>query len=311
MITIPSRTRPDRLHVVTGAGTPDARCTCEAAMFGRACWAVEEANEILKRERELHERASAALRKDRSVESVFDSATAFTPETLAKLKAPLDPSRVATIPDGPAKGSPYLPGHDVIRTANELFGFGNWGFELVSPPWAERGESKGGTLYVVWLAMGRVFLRGGYSFADLGSNQQSGPGAAAVEMSIKGAVTDSLKRCLMHLGDQFGLVLYDKETKRAELVREFAEASGETESNGAKPALRERLGHTAGIPWEQLTQGMKELRLTAADLKPYLGGDFSAAALSRYLSTPKALTVGQLLTLIDVNRAAEQQEVRR
>ena len=310
MITIPSRTRPDRLHVVTGEGTPDVRCTCEAAMFGRGCWAVDEAAEILKRERELHERATAALRKD-EMTTVFESDTAFTPETLAKLGSPLDPQRVAIIPDGPAKGSPYLPGHDVIRTANELFGFGNWGFELISPPWAERGESKGGTPYTVWLAMGRVWIRGGLSFTDLGSNQQSGPGAAAVEMSIKGAVTDSLKRCLMHLGDQFGLVLYDKETKRAELVREFAEASGETESNGAKPALRERLGHTAGIPWEQLTQGMKELRLTAADLKPYLGGDFSAAALSRYLSTPKALTVGQLLTLIDVNRAAEQQEVRR
>ena len=49
----------------------------------------------------------------------------------------------------------------------------------------------------------------------------------------------------------------------------------------------------------------------AADLKPYLGGEFSAAALSRYLSTPKALTVGQLLTMIDVNRAAEQQEAQR
>ena len=311
MITFASHSTPDSWHVVTGEGTPDARCTCMAAMFGQDCWAVARAAEIVQRERELHARASAALRKDRTVESVFESATAFKPETLAKLKAPLDPKRVLAIPDGPAKGSPYLPGYDVIETANAIFGYGNWGFELVSPPWAERGEGKDGKPYTVWLAMGRVYIRGGFTFTDLGSNQQSGPGAAAVEMSAKGAVTDSLKRCLMHYGDQFGLVLHDKDTNRAELEREFAEASGETrapESNGAKPPLRDRLD---GTPWTELTAGMKELRLSPNQVKPYLGGEFSAKALSLYLSTPKALTVGQLLTLIDVNRAAEQQEAQR
>ena len=156
--------------------------------------------------------------------------TAFTPEALAALAGPLDPRRVSVMPDGsPSAGVPYLEGHDVIQTANQIFGFGNWGFELTCPPWAERGtgkayQDKPGQPYTVWMALGRLTVRGGLTFSDIGSNLQSGPGGSATEMSVKGAATDALKRCLRLYGNQFGLVLYDKGMGRADLEEAFDHA---------------------------------------------------------------------------------------
>lgn len=134
-----------------------------------------------------------------------------------ELAKPLDPHRVSIMPDGPAKGSKYLTGQDVIETANRIFGYGAWGFELLSPPICLEREGN----YEVWGAHGQVRVEGGGTFSDFGTCVRNGRGSGGLEMAIKGAVTDCVKRCLRNYGDQFGLVLYEKGLTMADLNREF------------------------------------------------------------------------------------------
>lgn len=137
-------------------------------------------------------------------------------QALHDLALPLNPARVEALPAGhPAAGKPYLPGDDVIRRANEIFGFAGWSFSAGQPFALAQGDADGkGT---VWAAMGRVTV-GEASYEDMGTNTQSGWGAHAIEMSAKGAVTDAVKRCLTYLGDQFGLVLRDKDLTPEQLA---------------------------------------------------------------------------------------------
>lgn len=144
-------------------------------------------------------------------------------EVKLQLAQPLDPHRVTVGQNGPLQGIKYLEGEDVIRTANRIFGYGEWGFELIGQPWAvEKGEQgTRNTLYEVWAAHGRLSVSGGGSFADVGTCVRSGAGSGGLEMAIKGAVTDCVKRCLRNYGDQFGLILYDKTTDMAGLAADF------------------------------------------------------------------------------------------
>lgn len=152
--------------------------------------------------------------------------TIFGDQLINELNSPLDPARVVTMADGPSAGVPYLAGYDVIQRANELFGYGNWGFELLALPTMHEGTNKSGGGYTVWMAHGRLTVRGGLVFSDMGTNLQSGPGGPATEMASKGAVTDAMKRCLKQYGSQFGLVLYDKSMSRAELEADYQSAHG-------------------------------------------------------------------------------------
>ena len=130
------------------------------------------------------------------------------------------------MPDGPARGTKYLTGQDVIETANRIFGYGGWGFELITPPICIEKEGN----YEVWGAHGVLRIDGGGSFSDFGTCVRNGRGAPGLEMAIKGAVTDCVKRCLRNYGDQFGLVLYEKGLTMADLNREFQQGGSASEA---------------------------------------------------------------------------------
>lgn len=144
---------------------------------------------------------------------------------IIELDKPLDPARITTFSQGPQKGVRYLEGEDVIRTANRIFGYGGWGYRLIGQPvCVEDGEQgSNNTPYQVWTAHVELTVEGCQPIADLGTNTRQGKGAAALEMAIKGAVTDGIKRCLKTFGDQFGLVLYDKDVS----LRDLQEAHGD------------------------------------------------------------------------------------
>lgn len=140
----------------------------------------------------------------------------FTDRTLRRLKAPINPRRVRRLDAGPAKGAPYLDGEDVIDTLNEIFGYGEWSFELVGQPWVAESGVEGSnktTPYEVWCCIGTLTV-GGAKHSGFGTNVRSGTGSAGLEMAIKGATTDALKRAAVHYGDQFGLGLRDKPDDR-------------------------------------------------------------------------------------------------
>lgn len=140
---------------------------------------------------------------------------------LERLSQPLDPSRVKSREGGGGRSLSYIEGHDAIRTANEIFGVGNWSYrvrELVSlgeEP-VERNDRSGfraGYRAVVEVSVSFDPQKLPVVFSDVGygdSLEYTGSRITVHELASKEAVTDALKRALKNFGDQFGLSLYDK-----------------------------------------------------------------------------------------------------
>jgi hypothetical protein len=176
------------------------------------------------------------------LENQMDPFTCSRPEDLSdltdrvlwKLRQPLDMSRVKRR-QAPGLGTvPYLEGYDVIDRANVIFDFA-WSFDLLGGPEVVRWQKK----VLIWNQqerrkvpaldsngkeqldeVGIVYVTGKvsvelkgrqYVHADLGRCIFTGDTPEALDMALAGAVTDCLKRCFRHLGDQFGNLLYDKE----------------------------------------------------------------------------------------------------
>ena len=200
-------------------------------------------------------------------------------QALHELALPLNPARVLTLPHGHrAAGLPYLPAHDVIGRANEIFGFGGWSSELLGQPFVlspVAGDGKG----ELWAAMVRVtILATGASYSDMGIGERSGAGPAALEMAAKGAVSDGVKRALTYLGAQFGLVLRDKSMDRATLETEWQAAEHESPSATPPDEPVEWVGHLArlmkdeGLKLADLTMVIPVAEITKADVVRVVGG---------------------------------------
>lgn len=183
----------------------------------------------------------------------------FSQDILALLGESLNHERIVTFSSGPQRGIKYLEGHDVIVAANRIFGYGNWGYRLVGQPWVLEDGTQGqnGTPYQVWAAAVELTITGCHPILELGTNTRQGAGSASLEMAIKGAVTDGMKRCLKNFGDQFGLVLYDKDN-------EYWDAPDDHRTNTAPPPETPRQrpqGASQSAPVELSPTGMIEVEL--------------------------------------------------
>lgn len=234
---------------------------------------------------------------------------------VGQLNQPLDPKRITTFSQGPQKGVRYLEGEDVIRTANRIFGYGGWGYRLVGQPvCVEDGEQgANNTLYQVWTAHVELTVAGCPPISDLGTNTRQGKGAASLEMAIKGAVTDGIKRCLKTFGDQFGLVLYDKDVSTQMLAREYAEAHGEPERQtvqrdtiptASAPSRAPREATGSADDWVRLTtELMRKENVTSSEVKKVFGGKgFSKELMEQWLAEDSSRTVEEIVELALVGR---------
>lgn len=139
-------------------------------------------------------------------------------ELAEKLSQPLDASRVKSRPNGRGGQLSYLETHDVIRAANDIFGFGKWGHDVVelrqiAGTAVHNNEGKVGYcvgyVCVIRLTVDGCVPVSGVGYGDATEYRES----AAVtthELAAKEAESDALKRALKNFGDQFGLALYDK-----------------------------------------------------------------------------------------------------
>jgi DNA repair and recombination protein RAD52 len=144
------------------------------------------------------------------------------------LAGPLSPERVRPLQ---ANGRPvlrdgkqvyYMEAWDLIEQANAIFGFGCWSRETVTvesvhpPVLRENAQDVHKTVVVAsfWAKVRITVTDGSRSIVREGcgaaTSYQKTMGEA-VEMAIKSAETDAMKRALMTFGSQFGLALYDKE----------------------------------------------------------------------------------------------------
>lgn len=137
-------------------------------------------------------------------------------EVIEKLNRPLDHSRIKTRAGGGGRELAYLKGHNIIDVANEILGYGQWGYDLLNVELinviGEGGEVLGG----YYAARVRLNVAGCIPITEEGVcpiQEGRNPRARidAHDMARKGAVTDAMKRAFRCFGDQFGNSLYDNE----------------------------------------------------------------------------------------------------
>lgn len=151
-----------------------------------------------------------------------------------ELAKPLDGTRVKQRPNGRGGQLSYIETHDSIRTANEIFGFGNWGHEIMSHKLIDtivvhNSDQKPG-VHVGYICVVKLTVEGclptsGVGYGDATEYRESGP-VTAHELAAKEAESDALKRALKNFGDQFGLALYDKDAANSGHVEGQIAATG-------------------------------------------------------------------------------------
>ena len=130
----------------------------------------------------------------------------FTTQIVESLQQSLDISRVKSRRQQGQDVS-YLESWDVIDTANNIFGFDQWTTRIVDVKVEDLGIR----------AIVEVKVRG-VTREDVGFNayavaEGKAPTKRAMETSLKGAVSDAMKRAFRTFGPQFGNDLYDKENE--------------------------------------------------------------------------------------------------
>lgn len=177
-----------------------------------------------------------------AADAAVGMAQGVTLEVGERLNEDLDMARVKQI-----RGKDYLAVHDVIRTANRIFGFGRWGHEVVelasigsTPKTAEDGRSG---VYVGYRCTVRLTVAGclpvcGVGYGD-GVEYQEQSAVTAHELAVKEAESDALKRAFRNFGDQFGLILYAKADEKKRIAAEKATKEADRIAND--PEAREKL----------------------------------------------------------------------
>ena len=169
---------------------------------------------------------------------------ALSPNVNDAMRQPLDPKLVSERKGRGGRRFSYIEGHTAIDQANQVFGYGGWGYELVGE--VTLREFKSGAAYSATV---RVTVPGAPSRTDVGFQPVSDDSAEGHETAYKGAVTDALKRALRSFGDRFGNGLYgDPPTSagherrhpqprqpRSEQRPAPASASRSSRSNGTRP----------------------------------------------------------------------------
>lgn len=139
----------------------------------------------------------------------------FDKETEAKLQAKLEPSVIRQREESGFKLD-YLEGWYVIDKLNEIFGFGNWNYEIKELVEVSKNINQKNNIEIGYRARVRLEVLGrvAVSREDVGfGNGIARQEYKAHENAGKEAVTDALKRACRTFGNVFGNTLYDKEKK--------------------------------------------------------------------------------------------------
>ncbi|MGJ0338595.1 Rad52/Rad22 family DNA repair protein [Aliarcobacter cryaerophilus] len=153
----------------------------------------------------------------------------FDKKQLDILNQELDSSRIKTRDKGNISLS-YIEGHDVIETANKIFGFGNWSYSISKLEQVSQEQNQNQNQVICYKAIVQVLVHSENHTQEL-SREDVGFGtgvaktqADAHEGAAKEAVTDALKRAMRSFGNQFGNSLYDK----SRLIRTNEQANNES-----------------------------------------------------------------------------------
>ena len=139
----------------------------------------------------------------------------FNEKQLQVLSYELDSSRIKTREKGNISLS-YIEGHDVIESANKIFGYGNWSYSISKLEQVSQEQNHNQNIIICYKAIVRVIAQDtSHTKETIREDVGFGSGVAktlsdAHEGAAKEAVTDALKRAMRTFGNQFGNSLYDK-----------------------------------------------------------------------------------------------------
>lgn len=145
-------------------------------------------------------------------------------EQTRALSEPFDSARVRKREGPGGRELSYIAGHDAIRTANRIFGYGQWGYNVAAldhigtERYTTRNDVK--MVRVAYRCTVSLFVEGGATTSGVGYGDateryyESETELTAHELAMKESETDAMKRALKNFGDQFGLLLYDEDRRK-------------------------------------------------------------------------------------------------
>lgn len=164
--------------------------------------------------------------------------TVFTTKQIAELDKDLNPLLISERKGGGGSTLKHIEGHNAIDQANRIFGYGNWGYRVIScKPINLIDPASGEAIGVTYEAEVELQVKGCIPVSDVGQQacavwnvedvvmsrrkkENDGPVLPwekqnaqrtivdAHEVARKGAVTDAMKRALRTFGSQFANGLY-------------------------------------------------------------------------------------------------------
>ena len=195
----------------------------------------------------------------------------LSPAVTQALSQPIDSALVSQRKGRAGRTFSYIEGHTAISEANEVFGFGGWGFELVENVSLRRIETvdtQTGEVKVTnaYSAPVRVTVPGAPPRTDIGFHAVTDETADGHETAIKGAVTDGMKRALRSFGDRFGNGLYGDQAPVSGAPRP---QRGPVQANGKPVQASRRNGSQVETLRKRLVglaaeQGFDEAKVRAA-----------------------------------------------
>jgi len=142
----------------------------------------------------------------------FNPEISFTQDQLTQLKEPLKAERIHYRKGPKGMELKYIKGDDAIGRANDIFGYGKWGYRVVNREHKVVEDRQKGPIDVYMCDI-ELFVAGAlFPFSGDGMAAVNDPYTVEMhDMARHAAETDAVKRALRYYGDQFGLSLYDKD----------------------------------------------------------------------------------------------------
>ena len=142
-----------------------------------------------------------------------ETAERFAQDQIDMLNAPLDAQLIKERKSGGGMVK-YLKVKTVQDAANRIFGYGRWGYRILSRGRETcKDEAKGREIEFYTCDI-ELWVAGSlYTFPGDGVGIVTSPYTVEMhEKARKEAASDAIKRALRHYGDQFGLALYDEDS---------------------------------------------------------------------------------------------------
>lgn len=142
----------------------------------------------------------------------------FSPAQVEQLLKPINPRRVMQRAQAGRTFS-YLAQHDVRAMLIRIFGFGGFDLRTLNVDYLHREQNESGRWHVVVSVTMELSVHGdnlmACVFSETAVAESTQPRLGeALDMAVKSASSDAMKRCAVNLGDQFGLSLYNDGSTR-------------------------------------------------------------------------------------------------